>query len=78
MQLALAFGALAAALAVALSLVIGHYASETARDEISRYLTRLAIEYRDKLDAGPARPNDLERAARLRAGIESYSQPASP
>lgn len=77
-QLALAFGALAAVLAVALSLVIGHYASETARDEISRYLTRLAIEYRDRLDADAARPNDLERAARLRADIESYSQPASP
>jgi PAS domain S-box-containing protein len=81
-QLALAFGALAGALAVALSLVIGHYASETARDEISRHLTRLAIEFRDRLDASPVPPGggrvDLAAAERLRADIESYSQPESP
>jgi len=69
-QLALAFGALAGALAIVLSLVLGHYASEAARVEISHYLTRLAIEYRDKLDAGPAGRLDLAVAERLRATLE--------
>ena len=53
-QLALAFGVLAAALAVALSLAIGHFASEAAREEISRHLAQLAAQYRDKLDASLA------------------------
>jgi diguanylate cyclase (GGDEF)-like protein/PAS domain S-box-containing protein len=53
-RLAFAFGLLAAALAGALSLVIGYTASNAARDEISSHLARLAAEYRDKVDASLA------------------------
>jgi diguanylate cyclase (GGDEF)-like protein/PAS domain S-box-containing protein len=74
-RLALAFGALAGALAVALSLAIGHTASDAARIEISRHLTRSAAEFRDKLDAGGG-ALDLARVARLRAEIEADT-PAS-
>ena len=81
-QLALAFGALAGALAVALSLVIGHYASEAARVEISHSLARLAVEYRDRLDAGPGGAAgahlDPAWAERLRAEIEADAPASSP
>lgn len=75
-QLALAFGALAGGLAVALSLVIGHYASEAARDEIGQYLTRLAIEYRDKLDTSLAeRMDEVAMLARLDIALPDAAAP---
>jgi PAS domain S-box-containing protein len=86
-RLALAFAVLAGVLAGALSLTIGHYASDAARIEISRYLTHLAIDYRDKLESDIAlrigravtpAGLDLAVAERLRLEIESHSEPASP
>jgi PAS domain S-box-containing protein len=65
-RLALAFGALAGALAVALSLILGYYASAVAREEISRRLAHLAVEYRDKLDTSLAeRMDDIVTLAYL-------------
>jgi HAMP domain-containing protein len=81
-QLALAFGALAGVLAVTLSLAIGHYASEAARVEIGHSLARLAVEYRDRLDTGPAAAAggrlDLAWAERLRADIEADAPASGP
>jgi PAS domain S-box-containing protein len=75
-RLALAFGALAGALAVALSLVLGHYASEAARTEISRYLTRLAIEYRDKLETSlEERMDEVAMLARLDVALPDAAAP---
>ena len=53
-RLALGFGLLAIALSAALALAIGELATNLARKEIGRYLIRLSIEMRDKLDAGMA------------------------
>ena len=79
-QLALAFGALAGALAVALSLAIGHTASNMARVEIGQQLTRSAADFRDKLDAARAAqggvPLDIERVARMRAASEAEAPAA--
>jgi len=76
LRLALAFGLLAAALAAALSLVLGHYASAAARQEIGRYLTRLAVEYRDKLDASLGeRMDDVVTLARLDTSVPDADSP---
>ena len=53
-RLALGFGLLAVLMTAALALVIGELATTLARKEIGRYLTRLSIEMRDKLDTGMA------------------------
>jgi len=75
-RLALAFGVLAAALAVALSLAIGHFASDAAREQISRYLTRLSIEYRDKLDTSLAeRMDEIAMLARLDTSLQDAAAP---
>jgi len=75
-RLALAFGLLGAALAAALSLVLGHYASDAAREQIGRYLTRLAIEYRDKLDATLAeRMDDVVSLAQLDSAVPGAASP---
>jgi PAS domain S-box-containing protein len=75
-QLAAAFAALAGALAIALSLVLGHYASEVAREQIGRYLTRLAIEFRDKLDTSlRERMEEVETLARLDVALPDASAP---
>ena len=59
-RLALGFGLLAMVLTATLALAIGELATTLARKEIGRYLTRLSIEMRDKLDAGMT-----ERAAEI-------------
>ena len=75
-RLALSFGLLAGALAGVLSLVIGHYASDAARDQIGLYLTRLAIEYRDKLDASIAeRKDEVAMLSRLDTALPDASSP---
>lgn len=75
-QLALAFAALAGALTITLSLVLGHYASEVAREQIGRYLTRLAIEFRDKLDISlRERMEEVETLARLDVALPDASTP---
>jgi PAS domain S-box-containing protein len=76
LRLAIAFGVLAGVLAGALSLVIGHYASETARVQIGRYLTRLAIEYRDKIDASLSeRMDEVAMLARLDSALPDAATP---
>jgi diguanylate cyclase (GGDEF)-like protein/PAS domain S-box-containing protein len=75
-RLALAFGVLAGVLAGALSLVIGHYASGAARDQIGLYLTRLAVEYRDKLDLSLAeRREEVAMLARLDVSLPDSAAP---
>ena len=71
--LALAFGAIAAALCVALAFAIGKRASDVVEQETGRYLARLAVEYRDA-----AVPGDLDAARRARVAIESSVDPALP
>ena len=51
-RLAFGFGLLAVLLTAGLALAIGELATNLARKEIGRYLTRLSIEMRDKLDVG--------------------------
>ncbi len=51
-RLALGLGLLVVTLTAALTLVIGELATNLARKEVGRYLTRLSIEMRDKLDVG--------------------------
>jgi diguanylate cyclase (GGDEF)-like protein/PAS domain S-box-containing protein len=76
-RLALGLGLLAVVLTGALTLVIGELATNLARKEIGRYLTRLAIEMRDKLDTGMAeRMGEVEMLASLDAGIDRARFPA--
>ncbi|MEO8203242.1 MAG: diguanylate cyclase [Betaproteobacteria bacterium] len=53
-RLALGMGLFAVLLTAALAVAIGELATNVARKEIGRYVTRLAIEMRDKLDLGMA------------------------
>lgn len=77
-RLALGLGLLAVALTTALTLVIGELATAVARKEIGRYLTRLSIEMRDKLDVGMfERVSEIEMLARLDSGMEGARSPAA-
>lgn len=74
-RLATAFGALAGILCVLLAFAVGEAARELARIETGRYLSRLAIEYHDRLDEGA---RDLAWARKLREGIERSAAAALP
>jgi diguanylate cyclase (GGDEF)-like protein/PAS domain S-box-containing protein len=76
-RLALGFGLLAVVITGTLTFVIGELATNLARKEIGRYLTRLAIEMRDKLDTGMAeRMAEVEMLASLDAGLDRARNPA--
>ena len=75
-RLALGFGLLAVLMTAGLTLVIESLATGLARKEIGRYLTRLSIEFRDKLDTGMAeRMSEIEMLARLDSVFEPARNP---
>jgi len=75
-RLASGFGLFAVLLAAALAFLIGELATNLARKEIGRYLTRLSIEMRDKLDTGMAeRFSEIGMLANLDA---AFNGPANP
>jgi len=77
-RLSLGLGLLAVLLTTALALVIGELATNVARNEIGRYLTRLSIEMRDKLDVGMfERVAEVEMLSRLDAEMEGARNPAA-
>lgn len=76
-RLALGFGLLAIALTVALVLAIGELATRLAQREIGRYLTRLSIEMRDKLDVGMfERVSEIEMLATIDQSSNGARNPA--
>jgi PAS domain-containing protein len=92
-RLATAFGALAGTLCVVVAFSVGEAARELARIETGRYLSRLAIEYHDRIDEGLARRRaaplpasrgvmaaglDLAWARGLREAIEASTAAALP
>ena len=90
-RLATAFGALAGTLCVLLAFSVGEAGRELARIETGRYLSRLAIEYQDRLDEGIAHRRaaplpasrgamgvDLAWARGLREAIEASTAAALP
>lgn len=75
-RLALGFGLLAVLLTAALALVIGELATNLARKEIGRYLTRLSIEMRDKIDTGMSeRVAEIGMLANLDTSIDGPRNP---
>ncbi|MBS0336154.1 MAG: diguanylate cyclase [Proteobacteria bacterium] len=71
-RLALGLGLLAVLLTGALALVVGELATTLARKEIGRYLARLSIEMRDKLDVGMfERVAEIEMLANLDAPADA-------
>lgn len=78
--MALGFGALAGALCIGLSIELGARANDAAALQTGRYLARLAMEYRGKLEegGGKRRGLDLPRARAASARLESSADPALP
>ena len=75
-RIALGFGLLAVLLTAALALVIGELATNLARKEIGRYLTRLSIEMRDKIDTGMSeRVAEIGMLANLDTSIDGPRNP---
>lgn len=75
-RLALGFGLLAVALTAALVLAIGELATNLAQKEIGRYLTRLSIEMRDKLDVGMfERMTEIEMLANVDQAMDGARNP---
>jgi diguanylate cyclase (GGDEF)-like protein/PAS domain S-box-containing protein len=76
-RLALGLGLLVVFVTATLTFAIGELATGLARKEIGRYLTRLSIEMRDKLDGGMAgRMAEVGMLASLDAGISGPRNPA--
>ncbi len=77
-RLALGFGLLTVVLTAGLALAIGELATNLARKEIGRYLTRLSIEMRDKLDVGMSeRYSEIGMLTRLDAAFDGARNPGA-